>query len=132
MKCVQLNPEGNFDLWDLEKIRELNDSSNLKDSVGQKLLFENETSRLWDLTLWPTQRIPFRKHLYPSSLVCMTSGLAISRYGNGKIELIQFDKGDTEYIQPNEGNFIYDLENIGEQILNLYILEFRHLQAIKI
>nr|WP_299345265.1 hypothetical protein [Allomuricauda sp.] len=132
MKCVQLNPEGNFDLWDLDKIRELHDCANLKDSVGQKLLFENETSRLWDLTLWPTQRIPFRKHRYPSSLVCMTSGLAISRYGNGKIDLIQFDKGDTEYVQPNESNFIYDLENIGEQILNLYILEFRHLQAIKI
>ncbi|TAI46612.1 hypothetical protein [Flagellimonas allohymeniacidonis] len=132
MKCVQLNPEGNFDLWDIEKIRELQDEESLKDSVGHQLLHENETSRLWKLSLWPNQRIPFRKHRYPCSVVCLTSGLAISRYSNGKIDLLQFEKGDTKYVEHCENNYIHDLENVGEHILHLYILEFRHQEALVI
>ena len=62
----------------------------------------------------------------------MTSGLAISRYGNGKIDLVQFEKGDTKYVEHCEDNCIHDLENIGEHILHLYILEFRHQEALVI
>lgn len=130
MKSVQINPEGNFDPWDLDKIKELRDVEMASDSVGQKLLYKDETSRLWNLTLWPTQRMPFRRHCHPCSFICMTEGLAISRYASGKIDLLQFDKGDSKYVTPNETNHIWDLENVGEHIINLYILEFHHKLAI--
>ncbi|MEM8845996.1 MAG: hypothetical protein AAFY00_06395 [Bacteroidota bacterium] len=126
MKYVQLNPEGNFDQWDIEKIKELNDENRIGDSLGQKLLYENGSSRLWDITLWPKQRIPFRKHLFPCSFVCLTSGLAISRCKSGIIKLIQIEKGDTEYMEPDNANYIHDLENIGDSILKMYVLEFRY------
>ena len=125
MKIVQLNPEGNFDQWDIEKLKELNDEESIRDSLGQKLLYENGSSRLWDITLWPKQRIPFRRHRFPCSFVCLTSGMAISRCRSGKIKLIQIEKGDTEYMEPDEDNYIHDLENIGDSVLKLYILEFR-------
>ncbi|MEO1485599.1 MAG: hypothetical protein AAFU57_07630 [Bacteroidota bacterium] len=130
MKCVEINPVGNFEHWDLEKIKELRDESEINVSLGQKLLFENSTSRLWDLTLWPSQRIPFRRHEFPHSIICMTNGLAISRFGTGKINLVQFEEGDTEFLEPNEDNAIYDLENIGESIIKLFVLEMRHRKTV--
>jgi len=130
MKCVEINPVGNFEHWDLEKIKELRDESEINVSLGQKLLFENSTSRLWDLVLWPSQRIPFRRHEFPHSIICMTKGLAISRFGTGKINLVQFEEGDTEFLEPNENNSIYDLENIGESIIKLFVLEMRHRKTV--
>ncbi|MEL6976947.1 MAG: hypothetical protein AAGL29_16405, partial [Bacteroidota bacterium] len=57
-------------------------------------------------------------------------GLAISRFGTGKINLVQFEEGDTEFLEPTEDNTIYDLENIGESVIKLFVLEMRHRKTV--
>lgn len=127
MQCVELNQVGNFDPWEQEKIDELFHME-LSDSLSDRLIFENERVKLWDLYLGPGERIPFRKINSNLGWVCPTGGLAICRYGNGKINMVKLDPGDAEYFEYQSKNFVYDLENIGEHPISINILEYKQTQ----
>lgn len=124
MQCVELNPVGNFDPWEQDKIDELLHEE-ITHSLGERLVFENESVKLWDLRLDPGERIPFRKHNANYSWVCTTGGLALTRHGNGKINMVKLDPGDTEYWEFKGKNYTNDLENIGEQPIVINILEYK-------
>ncbi|MEM9649665.1 MAG: hypothetical protein AAF969_14405 [Bacteroidota bacterium] len=124
MQCVELNPVGNFDPWEQEKIDELL-HQNITQSLGDKLVFENENVKLWDLRLNPGERIPFRKHNTNYSWVCVTGGLALTRHGSGKIDMLKLDPGDTEYCEHKGRDCTNDLENIGEHPIVINILEYK-------
>ncbi|PWL38757.1 hypothetical protein DKG77_10955 [Flagellimonas aquimarina] len=124
MQCVELNPIGNFDSWEQEKIDELLHQE-ITQSLGERLVFENESVKLWDLNLNPGERIPFRLHNTNYSWVCTTGGLALTRHGNGKINMVKLDQGDTEYWEFKGKNYINDLENIGEDRIVINILEYK-------
>ncbi len=130
MQCVELNPYGNFDPWEQEKIDELL-QQDISDSLGDKLIFENESVKLWDLKLKPGERIPFRRHNTNYSWVCTTGGLAISRQGNGKINMVKLDPGDTEYCEHRGKDYVNDLENIGENPIVINILEYKEINMGK-
>lgn|SRR5690606_11632455 len=131
MQCVELNQVGNFDPWEQEKIDELFHQE-ITDSLSNRLVFENERFKLWDLYLAPGERIPFRRHNTDYGWVCPTGGLAISRYGNGKIDMIKFKAGDTEFFQYRGKNYVNDLENIGEHPIYINILEYKQPQEDRI
>lgn len=124
MQFVELNPMGNFDPWEQEKIDELLHQE-IKDSLSNRLVFEDESIKLWDLRLLPGERLKFRRHNTNYGWVCTTGGLLITRYGNGKIDMVKLDQGDTEYFQNRNKNYINDLENIGEDMLVINILEYK-------
>ncbi|MEM9001732.1 MAG: hypothetical protein AAGB24_15840 [Bacteroidota bacterium] len=124
MKSVELNQEGNFDSWDFKKVEELR-SGDISTNIGQNVLFENNHVCLWEIHLLPNQRLPFRKQIQPHVWVCEKGGLAITRYANAKIDLLYYEEGDTAYLEPKKNQRIYDLENIGEDVLQLVILEFK-------
>ncbi|MEQ5792414.1 hypothetical protein J4E06_15205 [Muricauda sp. NFXS6] len=124
MQCVELNPIGNFDTWEQEKIDELLHQE-IQESLSNRLVFENEGVKLWDLMLLPGQRLNFRRHNTNYGWVCTTGGLVITRYGNGKIDMIKLNPGDTEYFENKGKNYINDLENIGEDTLVINILEYK-------
>ena len=124
MQFVELNPVGNFDPWEQEKIDELLHQE-IKESLSNRLVFENEVIKLWDLKLLPGERLNFRRHNTNYGWVCTTGGLVITRYGNGKIDMIKLNPGDTEYFENRGKNYVNDLENIGEDTLVINILEYK-------
>ena len=124
MQFVELNPVGNFDPWEQEKIDELLHQE-IKESLSNRLVFENEAIKLWDLRLLPGERLNFRRHNTNYGWVCTTGGLVITRYGNGKIDMIKLNPGDTEYFENRGKNYVNDLENIGEDTLVINILEYK-------
>ncbi len=124
MQFVKLNPAGNFDPWEQEKIDELL-HQDIKESLSNRLVFENEVVKLWDLRLFPRERLSFRRHNTNYGWVCTTGGLVITRYGNGKIDMVKLNQGDTEYFENRGKNYINDLENIGEDIVVINILEYK-------
>ena len=124
MQFVELNPAGNFDPWEQEKIDELL-HQDIKESLSNRLVFENEVVKLWDLRLFPRERLSFRRHNTNYGWVCTTGGLVITRYGNGKIDMVKLNQGDTEYFENRGKNYINDLENIGEDIVVINILEYK-------
>jgi hypothetical protein len=125
MICTEINPEGKFSTWDPNILAELKEGE-IKVALGQKKMYENEGMVLWSLVLQPHQRIPFTRHSRYYSWTCRAGGMAISRSANGSIGLIRFEEDDTgvvaNYAKADE---IRDFENIGEQILELKIIEFK-------
>jgi len=124
MQFVELNPVGNFDPWEQEKIDELLHQE-IKGSLSNRLVFENEVIKLWDLRLLPGERLNFRRQNTNYGWVCTTGGLVITRYGNGKIDMVKLNPGDTEYFENRGKNYVNDLENIGEDTLVINILEYK-------
>lgn len=121
MNCVEINPVGNFTTWDPTKVSELRNKK-FSASVGQLVLFENTTVRLWESILKPFERIPFHRRASNYSWTALTEGLAITRNINGKISLIKLEKGDTGYWEFEGKEIIVDFENIGENTIK--ILEY--------
>lgn len=128
MKCVELNPIGNFNPWEPGKLEEL-EKNELDNCLDSNLMFENESIKLWSFSLQPYDRLPFRKHLYHFSWTCPSGGLAISRNSNGKITLLKYDRGDTGYYEPKDESAIFDFENIGEELLEITILEHKSIAS---
>lgn len=126
MKCVELNPVGNFDTWEPSKLGELK-KKEIDDSLGQKLLFENDAIKVWEAVLSPGERLPFRKIRRNYNFVSTTGGLAVGRSASGKISLVQINKGDSMFMEHEGRESVYDFENIGENILFLHAMEFKPL-----
>jgi len=127
MQCVELNPVGNFDPWEQEKLDELL-RQDISDALSNTLVFENENMKLWDLILLPGERIPFRRHNSNYVMACTTGGLALTRYGNGKIDMLKLEPGDSEFFEHCGKNYVNDLENIGEFPIVINILEYKQAQ----
>jgi len=126
MKCTEINGPGNFDCWEPARLQELEEEK-ISDSLGQNLLFENTNIRVWEVVLFPGERLPFRKIRESYNFTSTTDGLAISRYADGKIKLVQLEKGEAIFIEHNGNESIYDFENIGKNILFLHAMEFKPL-----
>lgn len=126
MKCVELNAKGNFDPWEPSKLEELK-KKDIDERIGQKLLFENDTIKLWEVVLFPGERLPFRKISGNYNLTSMTEGLALSRSANGKITLVRINKDDSMFIKHDGSEAVYDFENIGDTLLFLHAMEFKPL-----
>lgn len=121
MECVELNKVGDFHSWEKTKLKEL-DTEKISNVIGEKL-YENKIFTIWDVTLEPNERIPFRKLASDFTWTCITDGLALTRNINGKIDLVKFKKGDTAHWKYEKNAIISDFENIGEQALKIVIVQ---------
>ncbi len=124
MTLTELNPVGNFNSWEKSKLDELKNIDR-NEPLGNSLLFENEGIKLWNITLEPGERLPFRIQKTNYNWICLTGGLAISRFATGKISLVKFEKEDIGYWEFIDNELICDLENIGEEVLNLNVIEYK-------
>ncbi|SHJ85514.1 hypothetical protein [Pseudozobellia thermophila] len=119
----ELNPAGNFDPWEASRLLELR-KNKVSENLGQLLLFENDTIKVWEIFLQPGDRLGFRKTNRDYSFVAMADGLAVTRSSDGCISLIKIAKGDTGYIPCLGDDTVRDLENIGEGPLFIHVMEF--------
>ena len=130
MEFVELNPTDNFELWQATKLEELKDKK-FDGSLGLELLFENDILCLWGIMLKPKQRIPFRQWGPKASWTCPQGGLVLTRNANGKIELIRIKEWDSAMLQFDDKANIFDLENIGEEALQINVMEYKAIAAAK-
>ncbi|MBT8296751.1 MAG: hypothetical protein KJO52_00325 [Maribacter sp.] len=124
LKYTDINTAGNFNTWNPSHLRELK-SNDFTTDLGQKILFENDYLRIWEVVLLPKERLPFRKINLDYCWVAGSEGMVISRFSNGKIVLMHLEKGDSEFLEHDTKQAIYDLENIGEDILFFQMTEFK-------
>ena len=123
MITTKINEKGNFETWEVEKVNELKNEF-FSETIGD-FLFENDSMKLWDLTLNPNERIPFGRRVYNYSLTCMTDGLALSRNSNGQINLLRFKKGESPHCELEGMESIIDFQNLGEDVLKLIVMEHK-------
>ena len=125
MICSEINPEGKYSTWDPVHVEELKENR-ISDALGHHLIFENDGMVLWSIVLKPGERLPFAKHNKYFSWVCRQGGMAISRNANGSIEMLKFEAGDAGINDRSEKTgYIRDLQNIGDNTLELKLIEFK-------
>jgi hypothetical protein len=124
LKFIDINATGNFNTWNPSHIKELKENEFSTD-LGQKVLFENEYLRIWEVVLLPKERLPFRKINLDYCWVAGSEGMVISRFSDGKIVLMHLEKGDSEFLEHEKKHAIYDLENIGQDILFFQMTEYK-------
>lgn len=124
MKSVELNREGNFGPWKPYLLEELKNEE-ISQSLGNELVFENESLKIWNILLLPGERLPFRYVNCNFSFVSMTNSMVITREGNGRIGLHHLEEGDSMFLPFENRKTIFDLENIGEEIVMLHLSEFK-------
>ena len=124
LKFITINDKGNFNTWNPSHLKELKENE-ISTNLGQKVLFENEYLRIWEVVLLPKERLPFRKINLDYCWVAASEGIVISRFSDGKIILMHLEQGDSEFLKHENEHAIYDLENIGEDILFFQMTEYK-------
>ncbi len=124
MNCTELNPANNFSTWEPNHLHELH-SLAYKNQLGNTLLFEDDSIILWNLKLNQGERMPFLKHNKNFSWIAENDAVLKSRFGNGRISLIKISKGDTDYFEHRDKNYINDLENLSKTPIVFKILEYK-------
>lgn len=125
MNLIELSPEGNFESWEITRLNELR-SEQFVETLGQSPIYENDEFRLWDITLKPKERLPFRKITNDFSYTFLTEGCGIFHQGDGKINFGQFKIGDVfHYSVKKHGEIIIDIENISLEDLKFMVFELK-------
>ncbi|MDT0607800.1 hypothetical protein [Croceitalea rosinachiae] len=130
MDCLELNSANDFTKWEEKYIKELH-SLEFKDALGNMLLFEDDTIKLWNLKLNKGERMPFVRHNKDYSWISESDAILKSRWGNGRISLIRVSQGDTEFFENSEKNLINDLENLGNGPVVFKVLEYKQIYSIE-
>lgn len=125
MNLIELSPAGNFESWEINRLNELR-SEQFLERLGHTPIYENEDFSMWNITLKPKERIPFRKITNDFSYTFMTDGFAVFYQGDGKIKLGQFKKGDVYYYNiEKQGELIIDFENTSIRDLKFMVFELK-------
>lgn len=92
--------------------------------VGNQLVSETDTYRVWLLTLQPGERLPFHTHVMNYFWTATSPGQARSRYADGRVEEPVYDLGTTRHYAFGAGErMTHDLENIGDTVLSFTTVE---------
>jgi uncharacterized cupin superfamily protein len=101
------------------------DAARSNGRVGTKLLSETERARVWTIVLKPGERIGFHTHVLDYFWTAVTSGLARSQYGDGRVSDTAYEAGMIEHLNFAAGeSMTHDLANIGDTELIFTTVEF--------
>jgi quercetin dioxygenase-like cupin family protein len=97
--------------------------------VGQKILFENERIRVWEILLQPGERHPTHHHLLPYLVLAVEGDQNKMEWEDGKLTTSYEPPGFFVY---REAGAIHDLTNIGSKRYWSRLIEFKTPQAMGI
>lgn len=94
--------------------------------VGQRLLSETDTVRVWRIDLHPGERVPFHTHVLNYFWTALSAGRSRSAFADGKSVETSYEIGTTKHFTYSEGErMVHDLENIGDTILSFTTVELK-------
>lgn len=90
-------------------------SQSANGNVGGRLLLENDRVRVWEIRLKPGERYGVHRHVLDYFWVAVTSGVTMQHSGDGRLERVTYQPGDTMFFHYELGeSMIHDLANVGE------------------
>ncbi|QTD38900.1 hypothetical protein JL193_06505 [Polaribacter batillariae] len=127
MKTTEINKKGNWNSFWTEDLKEALKTAENNENVGEHLLLETETFKVWNIRLLAGKSLPFHKHCKPYFYTAITEGKSRSYYKDGRIVETEYQKNDIKYFPHlNEQNyFIHNLENIGKNTIIFTTVEFK-------
>ena len=87
---------------------QLSPGGNRLGPIGDRVLFENESIRVWIVSLAPGATQPWHQHLLPYLIVPLTKGKSEIRYEDGTIRRPEEQPGQVIWREPGE---IHELTN---------------------
>jgi hypothetical protein len=125
MKILELCPSGSFDSWAPLKLREFTESRIYDSFAGGDLLFENDDIKLWQIILYPGERLPFSKKNNNYLWTCISGGQTVSYCHDGSINFYVFEKGESRFFNFRDKGHISDVQNTGENTIVIHIIEYK-------
>ncbi len=93
--------------------------------VGQSLLSETQTVRVWHIRIAPGERVGFHRHVLDYFWTALTAGTARSHINGGPAQSASYSAGQTSHLNFAAGEFLlHDLENTGTTPLEFVTVEF--------
>jgi hypothetical protein len=94
--------------------------------VGQRLLSETDTVRVWRIELQPGERVGFHKHVLNYFWTATSAGKSRSHYADGRMLETSYALGTTRHYSFGPGeSMVHDLENIGDTVLSFTTVELK-------
>ncbi|MDR3466876.1 MAG: hypothetical protein P4M07_13115 [Xanthobacteraceae bacterium] len=90
--------------------------------IGDKVILENETVRVWSLTLAPGAIQAWHRHDLPYLVVPLTPGDNIMRFADGRVRATKETPGEALWREPG---IPHELENAGTGIYSNLLIEFK-------
>ncbi|MGO4425513.1 hypothetical protein AB4Z54_44200 [Streptomyces sp. MCAF7] len=92
--------------------------------VGQSLVKETDSLRIWETHLQPGERISVHRHVLPYHWIALTDGQARQHNSDGSTREISYVRGQTRYFDvAAERYHLHDLKNIGDEVLSFLTIE---------
>ncbi|EPH44688.1 hypothetical protein ABT390_30850 [Streptomyces aurantiacus] len=112
-----------FDRWSPPLRQEFIDNVH-NGCLGQSLLNETDSVRVWETTLQPEERIPVHRHVLDYTWIALTNGRARQHNSDGSTREISYVRGQTLHFRFTADQYhLHDLKNIGDDVLSFLIVE---------
>ncbi len=95
-------------------------------AIGDRIVFENETIRVWGLTLAPGGVQPWHQHHLPYLVVPLTPGDNIMRFADGRTRATKETPGEAMWREPG---IPHELTNAGSGVYSNLLIEFKQVAA---
>lgn len=115
----------NFEGWSDEVMKEFKDNE-MSGAIGQDLVFENDSVRVWHMALEPGERMPVHRHVCTYFWTAMEGGRFLQRTYDGTTYENEFPDGETHFYDVGEGEFaLHNLENVGDKRMSFCAVELK-------
>ena len=114
-----------FTDWEPWLLAEL-EANRANGHVGTRLVSETGRVRVWQVRLWPGERLAFHRHQLDYFWSALMPGRSRSHHCDGSIRETNYDVRTTQHFSFGPGEaMIHDLENIGGTTLLFTTVEFK-------
>ncbi|MEL6998403.1 MAG: hypothetical protein AAFP68_09075, partial [Pseudomonadota bacterium] len=94
------------------------------------LVFENDSVRIWHMTLAPGERMPVHRHVLTYFWTAITPGRFLQRTYDGTTYESDYQAGLTHFYDVGAGEFaLHDLENVGSITIIFVAVELKRASA---
>ena len=98
--------------------------------IGNDLVFENDSVRVWRISLDPGERLPAHRHVLTYFWTAITPGRFLQRTYDGTTYESNYEAGLTHYYDVGSSEFaLHDLENVGDSTMIFTAAELKKLSA---
>ena len=118
-----------FEGWS-DQIKQEFRTNEFNGRIGSDLVFENDSVRVWHMSLKPGQDMPVHRHILTYFWTAITPGRFLQRTFDGTTYESNFEAGLTHYYDVGKGEFaLHNLENVGNTTMIFVAVEFKKLSA---
>lgn len=94
--------------------------------IGTDLVFENDSVRVWHMTLRPGEKMPVHRHVLTYFWTAITPGRFLQRTYDGTTYESDFEAGLTHFYDVGTGEFaLHNLENVGNTTITFCAVELK-------